>query len=153
NLAGVYVLEGNSAAAKRLLLEVGPHHLAALKANPLHPIYRQFYRNHLNVLTLVHAGLLEPEDALRTAETARDLGWSAPADAYYAACYLSRCIPVVAQHDKLDAKQRQEAAQFYSDAAMKLLRDAVSKGWTNLAHMNKDTDLDPLRQREDFQQL
>ena len=33
----------------------------------------------------------------------------------------------MAKHDKLDATQREEAAKFYGDAAMKLLRDAVSK--------------------------
>jgi len=59
----------------------------------------------------------------------------------------------VAKHDKLDATQRKEAAQFYGDAAMKLLRDAVSKGYKDVAHMKKDTDLDPLRQRDDFQKL
>ena len=153
NLAILHQQQGNWAAAKRLLLEGRPHHLAALKANPRHPTYRQFYRNHLNVLTEVHAGLLEQEDAVRTAETCRDLGWNAPADAYDAACFLSQCIPIVAKHDKLDDKQRKEAAQFYGDAAMKLLRDAVSKGYKDVAHMKKDTDLDPLRQRDDFQKL
>jgi hypothetical protein len=59
----------------------------------------------------------------------------------------------VAKHDKLDDRQRKEAAQFYGDAAMKLLRAAVSKGYKDAAHMKKDTDLDPLRQREDFQKL
>jgi hypothetical protein len=59
----------------------------------------------------------------------------------------------VAKHDKLDATQRKEAAQLYGDAAMKLLRDAVSKGYMGVAHMKKDTELDPLRQRDDFQQL
>jgi hypothetical protein len=95
-----------------LLLEGRPHHLAALTANPRHPSYRQFYRRHLAVLTAVHAGLLEPEEAVRTAETCRDLDWNAPADAYDAACFLSLCVPIVAKHDKLDATQREEAAQF-----------------------------------------
>jgi hypothetical protein len=36
---------------------------------------------------------------------------------------------------------------------MKLLRDAVSKGYKDAAHVKKDTDLDPLRQREDFKKL
>jgi hypothetical protein len=134
-------------------VEGRPHHLAALKANPRHPTYRQFYRNHLLLLTPVHAGLLEREDAVRTAETRRDLGWNAPADSYDAACFLSRCIPIVAEHDKLEDKQRRAAVQFYGDAAMKLLRDAVSKGWKDAAHLKKDTDLDPLRQREDFKKL
>jgi hypothetical protein len=152
-MAGLQAQQGNWAAAKRLLLEGRPHHLAALKANPLEPSYRQFYRHHLAVLTGVHAGLLEQEDAVRAAETCRDLGWNAPADAYDAACFLSQCVPVVAKHDKLDDKQREEAVQFYGDAAMKLLREAVSKGFKDVLHMKKDTDLDPLRQREDFQKL
>jgi serine/threonine protein kinase/Tfp pilus assembly protein PilF len=152
-LASLHKQQGNWTAAKRLLLEGRPHHLAALKANPRHPTYRLFYRNYLNVLTTVHAGLLEPADAVRTAETCRDLGWDVPADAYDAACGLSQCIPIVAQHDKLDDKQRKKAAQFYGDAAMKLLRDAVSKGFKDVSQMKKDTDLDPLRQREDFQKL
>jgi tetratricopeptide (TPR) repeat protein len=153
NLASLHQQQGSWTAAKRLLLEGRPHHLAALKANPRHPTYRQFYRNYLSVLTRVHAGLLEQEEAVRTAETCRDLGWNAPGDAYEAACSLSKCAPIVARHDKLDDKRRKEAAQLYGDAAMKLLRDAVSKGCRNVAHMRKDPDLDPLRQRADFQKL
>jgi hypothetical protein len=43
--------------------------------------------------------------------------------------------------------------QFYGDEAMKLLRDAVAKGFQDAAHMKKDSDLDPLRGRDDFQKL
>jgi tetratricopeptide (TPR) repeat protein len=153
NLALLHQQQGNWAAAKRVLLEGRPHHLAALEANPRHPLYWQFYRNHLIVLTTVHAALLEPEDAVRTAETRRDVGWNAPADAYDAACALGQCASIAAKHDKLDDRHRKEAAQFYSDAAMKLLGDAVSKGYRDVVHMKKDTRLDPLRQRQDFQKL
>jgi tetratricopeptide (TPR) repeat protein len=153
NLADLQLQNGNWAAVKRLLLEGRPHHLAALKANPRHPEYRLFYRNHLGALTVAHAGLLEPEDAVRTAEVCRDLGWNPPADAYNAACFLSQCVLIVAKHDKLDGTQRKEAARFYGDAAMKLLRDAVSNGFKAGAHMKKDTYLAPLRQRDDFQKL
>ena len=153
NLATLHQKQGNWADAKRLLLEGGPHRLAALKANPRHPSYRQFYRRHLAVLAAAHAGLLEPYDAVRTAETCRDLGWNALADAYDSACFLSLCVPIVARHDELDATQRKEAAQFYNDAAMRLLRDAVSKGYKDVAHLKKDTDLDYLRQRDDFRKL
>jgi serine/threonine protein kinase/Tfp pilus assembly protein PilF len=152
-LGSLYRQQGNWAAARRVLLEGRPHHLAALEANPRNPTYRQYYRWHLSLLTAVHAGLLEQADAVRTAETCRDLGYDAPADAYDAACGLSLCVPAVAKHDKLDEKGRKDAAQFYSDAAMKFLREAVSKGYKDVTHMKKDTDLDPLRQREDFQKL
>jgi tetratricopeptide (TPR) repeat protein len=153
NLSLLQQQQGKWAAAKRLLLEGRTHHLAALRANPRHPTYRQFYRNHLSALTTAHAGLLEQEDAMRTAETRRDVGWNAPADTYDAARFLSQCVRIVARHDKLDARQREKAAQFYGDAAMKLLREAVSKGYNDVMQMKKETDLGPLRQREDFQKL
>jgi serine/threonine protein kinase len=153
NLAFFHRLQGNWAAAKRLLLEGRPHHLATLKANPRHPTYRQFYRNHLKVLTEVHAGLLEKDEAVRTAEGRRDLGWDPPADAYDAAGFLSGCVPIAAKHQKLDDQRRKESAQSYTEAAMKLLREAVSKGYKDVAHLKNDTDFDPLRQRDDFEQL
>jgi hypothetical protein len=59
----------------------------------------------------------------------------------------------VAFHARPDDKQRKGVAQFDGDAAMKMLRDAVSKGYRDVAHMKKDTDLDPLRPREDCQKL
>ena len=54
---------------------------------------------------------------------------------------------------QLDAAQRQAAIEFYADQAMAMLRDAVATGWKDTAQMKKDTNLDALRQREDFQQL
>jgi serine/threonine protein kinase len=153
NLALLRQQQGNWAAAKQLLLEGKPHHLAALKANPRQPTYRQFYRNHLGTLTVVLARLLEKENAVRAAEARRDLGWSVPADAYDAAVFLSLCIPIAAEHDKLDARQRAEAAQFYADAAMKLIHEAVNKGYQDVARLKKDINLAPLRQREEFQKI
>jgi hypothetical protein len=105
------------------------------------------------VLTAAHAGLLEQQDAVRNAETCRNLGWDATADAYDAACSLSLCVPIVAKHEKLDAKGRHDEVHFYSNAAMTMLREAVSKGYADAAHMNEDGDLYPLRQRDDYQKL
>jgi tetratricopeptide (TPR) repeat protein len=153
NLAALHERQENWTAAKQLLLEARPHHLAALKANDRDPGYRQFYRSHLSLLAAAQAGLMEQDDAVTTAEMCRDVGWDAPADAYYAACALSQCVPIVAKQKKLDDKQREQAVQFYAVAAMKFLHDAVSKGFKDVPHMKKDTDLDPLRQREDFQKL
>jgi eukaryotic-like serine/threonine-protein kinase len=153
NLALLRKHEGNWGAAKQLLLDGRPHHLAALKAIPGHELYRRDYRTHLELLIDVNARLLEHEDAVRTAETYRDLGWNPPADAYDAACVLARCIPMVAKHGQLDDGRRQEAVRFHGDEAMKLLRTAVDRGYRDAAHVLKDADLDPLRQRADFEKL
>ena len=41
----------------------------------------------------------------------------------------------------------------YADRAMELLQKAVNAGWNNARHTATDTDLDPLRDREDFKKL
>jgi tetratricopeptide (TPR) repeat protein len=153
NLASLCNQQRDYAAAKAYLEEARPFHLAALKANPKHPTYRQSYRNNLANLTQAHAGLLDQVPAIKTAEQIRDLGSDAAGNVYDAACALALCIPIVEKHEKLDAKERQAAVQFYGDEAMKLLRDAVSKGFRDAAQMKKDTDLAPLRERADFQKL
>jgi tetratricopeptide (TPR) repeat protein len=43
--------------------------------------------------------------------------------------------------------------QEYADRAMELLQKAVKAGYKDAAHMKMDTDLNPLRGREDFQNL
>jgi tetratricopeptide (TPR) repeat protein len=153
NLAILGIEQGHFAAAKAYLDEALPHHQAALKANPRHPTYRQFYRNNLVALAQALAGLLDRAAAVKVAEQIRDLGWNPGEDAYDAACALAKCIPIVEKHEKLDAEERQAAVQFYGDEAMKLLRDAVAKGFKNAAQMKADRNLAPLRNRDDFQKL
>jgi tetratricopeptide (TPR) repeat protein len=153
NLAILCNQRRDFAAARAYLDQARPHHQAALKANPRHPSYRQFYRNNLLALVQAHAGLLDQAAAVKTAQTLRDLGWNPLADAYNAACALSLCIPIAHEHEKLDAEQRQAAVQFYGDEAMNLLREAVARGFQNAERLNHDPALAPLRTREDFRKL
>ena len=66
---------------------------------------------------------------------------------------LALCIPIVQKDDQAAAEERDEQAQFYGDEALKMLRDAVAKGYRNAAHMAKNSDLAPLRERDDFKKL
>jgi serine/threonine protein kinase/tetratricopeptide (TPR) repeat protein len=61
--------------------------------------------------------------------------------------YDFACVYAVASGKIADKKQE------YADRAMELLRKAVQAGWKDAAHMAKDSDLDPLRDREDFKKL
>jgi tetratricopeptide (TPR) repeat protein len=61
--------------------------------------------------------------------------------------YGFACVYAVASDKATDKKQE------YADRAMELLRKAVQAGWKNGAHMARDSDLDPLREREDFKKL
>ncbi len=61
--------------------------------------------------------------------------------------YNFACVYAVAS-GKIAGKKQE-----YADRAMELLHIAVKAGYKDAAHMKKDTDLDPLREREDFKKL
>ena len=61
--------------------------------------------------------------------------------------YDFACIYSVASGKIASRKQE------YADRALELLRKAVKAGYKDAAHMKKDTDLDPLRERDDCKKL
>jgi hypothetical protein len=65
----------------------------------------------------------------------------------YVQWYDFACAYAVAAGKYSDKKQ------VYGDRAIQLLRIAVKNGWKEAAHMAKDSDMDALRQREDFKKL
>jgi tetratricopeptide (TPR) repeat protein len=153
NLADLLRQQQHYAQARALLKEAEPHHQAALKTTPSHPGYRLFYRNNRVVLALTLTGLGEHAAAARTAEQLASLGVSPATDMYNAACVLALCVPLAAKDTKLPEAERPKQARAYTDRAMELLRQAIAKGYQDIAHLKKDTDLDPLRSREDFKKL
>jgi hypothetical protein len=77
-------------------------------------------------------------------------------DYYNAACVFSLASAAVRKDEKILAEEQAKLGREYADRAMELLRRAVAKGYgqpADLKHMKTDTDLDALRQREDFQKL
>ncbi|MCC6511584.1 MAG: tetratricopeptide repeat protein, partial [Pirellulaceae bacterium] len=64
---------------------------------------------------------------------------------YNAACVIAQCA---ASSRSNEAQQKQ-----FADRAMELLNQAVRAGWKDAAHIKRDTDLDPLRERADFKAL
>ena len=69
---------------------------------------------------------------------------------YNAACFRSVAAAVQTKSPGADAAR---LAQDDADRAMQWLQKAVQAGYKDAAHMKKDTDLDPLREREDFKKL
>jgi serine/threonine protein kinase len=69
--------------------------------------------------------------------------------------YDAACFRAVTAALQVKAKDPDAAglAKEDADKAMAWLTKAVAAGWTNVAHMKKDTDLDSLRDREDFKKL
>jgi tetratricopeptide (TPR) repeat protein len=61
--------------------------------------------------------------------------------------YDFACVYSVGSGNIADKKQE------YANRAMELLQQSVQAGYNNAAHMMKDSDLDALRDREDFKKL
>jgi tetratricopeptide (TPR) repeat protein len=153
NLALLCNQRGDYQKALAYLDQAEPHHQLALKANPQHPTYRQFYRHGILARVQAQAGLLNHQEAVHTAERLRDLGWNPSRDAYDAACALAYCIPLVLKHRHLNEAERHARVQFYARHAMSMLRTAWALGFHDLDCLKKDPDLEPLRRQAEFQNL
>jgi tetratricopeptide (TPR) repeat protein len=88
----------------------------------------------------VHAGQIA-EAIADVEELAKSSSWTA------SQWYNFACVYALASTK--DAAKKRE----YGDRAMELLHQAVKAGFKDSAHMKKDTDLDALRDREDFRKL
>jgi serine/threonine-protein kinase len=153
NLAQLLDGRKNYAEARRLLEEALPHHQTALRADPRNPKYRARARDHSLVLAEVLAHLGQQAEAVAEADQPSQAGTDSATNRYDVACVLSICAPLAEKDPKLPESQRRELAHQYADRAVALLRQAVAKGWKDAAHMKRDPDLDPLRDRADFRQL
>jgi hypothetical protein len=90
--------------------------------------------------SLVRSGMV-PEAVAEVAVLTKNANWGA-LEWYDCACVYSLASAKIAD------KKRE-----YTDRAMELLQKAVDVGWDDAAHVANDTDLDPLRSREDFKKL
>jgi eukaryotic-like serine/threonine-protein kinase len=94
-------------------------------------------------------------DAVATADKLHDLPPGGPLQLYNAACGYALCVGAVAPGkptEQLSADEK-AARERYAARAVAVLREAVAKGYKDVAHLKKDTDLDPLRGRDDFKKL
>jgi hypothetical protein len=85
----------------------------------------------------------QPAKAVAAADLLADNA-KEPGHLYDAACGYALCVPLA---DKAETREK------YAARAVALLRQAVTKGYKNAAHMKEDTDLDAIRQRDDFKKL
>jgi tetratricopeptide (TPR) repeat protein len=153
NLAILGVVRRDYAAARARLAEALPYHRTALQANPKHPTYRQFYRNHLATLIECCAGEGDRAGALDTAARRRDVGWDPAADAYDAAGMLAQCAVVATKNDYGSDEQRRQDAAHYADQAVAMLQAAVANGYKDAVRLKADRTFAALRERADFQKL
>ena len=110
--------------------------LAIELSAPLERLGLQAYR----ATSRLQAGQVA-EAIAEVAELIKSPGWESDQ------LYNFACIYSVAS-GRIAHKQQE-----YADRAMELLQKAVEAGYTDAAHMQQDTDLDPIRDREDLKQL
>jgi hypothetical protein len=102
-----------------------------------------------------YAALGRHADALKlcrqTAEMWEKLNYPGADSLYDAACYRAVTATVLRAADPSPAGAKQADAE--AEKAMAWLKLAVAFGYEDAAHMQKDKDLDALREREDFKRL
>jgi serine/threonine protein kinase len=153
NLARLILARKDPQAALRLLQDAEPYLQAALKAYPQNPRYRNDYRLIRWRLAETLLELKDHEAASSAASEFLQADVEPPRDAYTAACLFAGCVRLAAQDERLSADKRQELATMYEDRAMSALRQAIDKGAKEVSQIPKDSSLDPLRSRRDFQKL
>ncbi|HVC95979.1 MAG TPA: tetratricopeptide repeat protein [Pirellulales bacterium] len=86
-----------------------------------------------------------------TAEMWEDLKRPDASSLYNAACFRAVTAAVIRAGDESEDAAKDAAAE--ADRAMDWLKQAVAAGFKDAAHIKQDTDLDALREREDFKTL
>ncbi len=126
--------------------------LASDKA-PQVPRHRELLSLSYQDLANEQRRLSRPADAAATALELRKLWPKNPTELYNVACEVTRCIPLVGKDKTNLTAEEQAERQKYADQALEVLREAIGSGFKDVEHMKKDTALDSLREREDFNKL
>jgi tetratricopeptide (TPR) repeat protein len=153
NLAALYQQRKAPAEALPLLDKARTHLQVALDANAKNPIARRLYQETLIGMARSYSELGDHARLAATADELARFGYAPGKDTYIAASMVSGCIPLVDKDTKLAAAQRKELAESYAERSLKLLRQAVERGFTDAARMQKDPRLEPLRERPDYRKL
>src|SRR5262249_52107250 len=112
-----------------------------------------FFRDNRSALASTLVRLGEHAAAAAAVEELARCGDKPADDSYKASCFLSLCVALAEKDANLPPPQLKALADTYAARAVQLWREAVAHGNKDVAQMKKDTNLDPLRARPDFQQL
>jgi tetratricopeptide (TPR) repeat protein len=148
-LASSYAVVGRHAEALEL-------HDAALKGHQLkfgakHPATIASFFSVASCRMTIFAKAKDVAGCRATVDMCEKLAPTDPDGLYSLACYRAITAAVLRGRDKSPENAKQ--ANVEADRAMSWLKRAVAAGFKNVAHMQKDKDLDALRDRADFWKL
>jgi tetratricopeptide (TPR) repeat protein len=115
----------------------------ALEDMPDNPRYLHSLRLALGKLIRTHSALNEPSEAIRAAHESATIARGDPRELYNVACVLSRSMRLA------PGPTRQSLA----DEAVLTLEKSIAAGWHDASLTCRDSDLNPLRNRDDFRRL
>jgi hypothetical protein len=144
---------GRHAEAQKAYHDAIAQHTTLLKTLPQVGEYRTRLSGHYQGLAALQRQLQDHTAAVETLLERRKLWPHNPAELFAVARELASCILLVGQNKADLAPAEQAERKRYVGLAMETLRQAVVEGYKDAAHMKQDPDLDPLRQRDDFQKL
>jgi eukaryotic-like serine/threonine-protein kinase len=153
NTGNILVKAGRPAEGVMAFRQAIEHTRHITAANPKSRNPLRLLGHHYLAMAGAHRALGQPAEAAATLLEHRELYEGDPEELYNLACGLALCIPAVGQgRAELTPEQRAEREK-YGDQAVDVLRRAVAAGFRRASHMIKDTDLRPIRDRDDFRAL
>jgi serine/threonine-protein kinase len=153
SLGRVRLAGDDPGGARSLLTRATGLHRAVLERDPQSQPAREFLRDDQAVLcmALLRAGA-HAQAADAAAELPRIIPYG-PREYLRAAAFLAQCSSSAASDSKLSESERPARAGVYARRAVELLRQGAMGGWINDPQELSIPELNPLRPRDDFQEL
>jgi eukaryotic-like serine/threonine-protein kinase len=129
------------------------HQLKAYRTAPNNPSYRLALFNHYHLLGDTVLLLKDHSAVAEAADHVAEIRPEVAVDAQLAARYFGRCVELVQQDANLSADEREALVQSYSARGIEQLREAVRRGYNDVAALKRLSALAPLRGQPEFQQL
>jgi tetratricopeptide (TPR) repeat protein len=131
----------------------GPTFRPRSRKRPKDRGFRESYRDCLVTVAEARLGLADHAKAVTIADEIVRFSYQPALDTYGAACLIARCVTLANKDAQLAEAKRKELAESYTQQALAFLHQAVKLGFKDVALMKKDSDLESLRERKEFQKL
>ncbi|HKI18686.1 MAG TPA: protein kinase, partial [Isosphaeraceae bacterium] len=153
NLAELVNMLGKPSEALKLVDDAIHNHGDAVRRDTKNAEYPEHLRADYELKAEILVLLGEYDKAVEAATKAIEVPPEQSQSYYHIAALWARDLPRIAKDPKLSDTRRQERARSYADRAMKLLQQAVKKGFKDVKTLKDSSDFDALRGREDFKML